>query len=123
MTPNEHLAGTTGVGQLLERLAELRATTTSLTEQHPTVVFRPLPQALRWEAAGLDMGPLRYGLAFLRPRYAALGMSRTLPLDRVLLGVQCSVDGAFGGFHHPNQGYRHLQMYAVITTLGPLAAG
>ncbi|WP_262702015.1 MULTISPECIES: hypothetical protein [Streptomyces] len=122
LAPNEHLAGTTGVGHLLERLAELRATSASLTEQHPTVTFRPLPQALRrWEAAGPDM--FRYGLAILRPRYAALGLSRTLPLDRVLLGVQSSEAGAFGGFHHPNQGYRHLQMYAVITALGPMATG
>ncbi|MDN3055322.1 hypothetical protein PH213_12380 [Streptomyces sp. SRF1] len=122
LAPNEYLAGTTGVGQLLERLAQLRATTDALTEQHPTVAFRPLPQALRrWEAAGADM--FRYGLAILRPRYAALGLSRILPLDRVLLGVQSSVDGAFGGFHHPNQGYRHLQMRAVITTLGPMATG
>ncbi|MEU8870496.1 hypothetical protein AB0D24_04885 [Streptomyces javensis] len=124
LAPNEHLAGTTGVGRLLERLAELRATTDTLTAQHPTVTFRPLPQALReWEAAGLDMGPFRYGLAILRPRYAALGLARTLPLDRVLLGVQCSAPGAHGGFHHPNQGYRHLQMRAVITALGPMATG
>ncbi len=41
----------------------------------------------------------------------------------MLLGVQSSEAGAFGGFHHPNQGYRHLQMYAVITTLGPMAIG
>lgn len=105
-------------------MAELRATTASLTEQHPTVTFRPLSQALRrWEAAGLDMGPFRYGLALLRPRYAALGLSRTLPLDRVLVGVRSSTPGAFGGFHYANQGYRHLQMYAVITALGPMATG
>ncbi|MFI0768602.1 hypothetical protein ACH4TQ_27500 [Streptomyces sp. NPDC021218] len=124
LAPNEHLAGTTGVGQLLERLAELRATTETLTEQHPTVTFRPLPQALRrWEAAGLDTGPFRYGLAILRPQYAALGLSRTMPLDRVLLGAQSSMEGAFGGFHYPNQGYRHLQMRALITTYGPMSAG
>ncbi|WP_307841370.1 hypothetical protein [Streptomyces endocoffeicus] len=124
LTPNEHLAGTADVGQLLARLAELRATPASLTEQHPTVTFRLLPQALqRWESAGLDMGPLRYGLAILRPRCAALGLSRLLPLERVLVGVQSSAAGAFGGFHHPNQGYRHLQMYAVITALGPMAVG
>jgi hypothetical protein len=46
-----------------------------------------------------------------------------MPLDRVLLGVQSSTPGAFGGFHYPNQGYRHLQMYAVITALGPMATG
>ncbi|MFD8509681.1 hypothetical protein ACFV27_00845 [Streptomyces antimycoticus] len=124
LAPNEHLAGTADVGRLLERLAELRATTDTLTEQHPSVTFRPLPQALRrWEAAGLDMGPFRYGLAILRPRYAALGLSRAMPLGRVLLGVRSSTPGAFGGFHYPNQGYRHLQMYALITAYGPMSAG
>ncbi|WNE96718.1 hypothetical protein PS467_15965 [Streptomyces luomodiensis] len=124
LAPNEHLAGTADIGQLLARLAELRATTDTLTEQHPTVTFRPLPQALRrWEAAGLNTGLFRYGLAVLRPRYAALSLSRLLPLERVLVGVQSSRDGAFGGFHYSNQGYRHLQMRALITTYGPMAAG
>jgi hypothetical protein len=118
------LAGTAGVGRLLERLAELRATTITLTEQHPAVTFQPLPQALRrWEKAGLDTVPFRRGLAILRPRYTALGLSRLLPLERVLVGVRSSRDGAFGGFHHPNQGYRHLQMRALITAYGPMAAG
>ena len=69
------------------------------------------------------MGLFRYGLAILRPRYAALGLSRLLPLERVLVGVQSSRDGSFGGFHHPNQGYRHLQMYALITAYGPMGVG
>lgn len=88
------------------------------------MAFLPLPAVLRrWEAAGLDPGPFRYGLAVLRPRYAALGLSRLLPLERVLVGVDSSAAGAFGGFHYPDQGYRHLQMRAVITVYGPLAAG
>lgn len=124
LAPNEHLAGTTGVGHLLEKLAGFRSTPETLTGDHPEVEFLPLPRALRcWEEAGVDMGPFRYGLAILRPRYAALGLSRTLPLNRVLIGVRSADAGAFGGFHHPNQGYRHLQMAAVITAYGPLATG
>lgn len=43
-----------------------------------------------------------------------------LPLDRVLVGCESSRPGAFGGFHHPDQGYRHLQLVAVITMYGPM---
>jgi hypothetical protein len=56
----------------------------------------------------------------LRPRYAALGLARLLPFERVLVGVRSTEPGAFGGFHYPNQGYRHLQMRSLITTCGPI---
>jgi hypothetical protein len=124
LAPNEHLAGTSNAPRLLEQLAAWRTTTHTLTEQHPTVTFLPLPQVLRrWEAAGLDFGPLRYGLSVLRPRYAELGLSRLLPLERVLVGVHSSDPGAWGGFHYPNQGYRHLQMRVVLTISGPMDTG
>ncbi len=88
------------------------------------MTFRPLPQVLiDWSAAGLEPRPLRDGLALLRSRYAALGLSRPLPLDRVMVGTRSEREGAYGGFHHPNQGYRHLQMRALITVSGPLASG
>ncbi|EST31602.1 hypothetical protein M878_16340 [Streptomyces roseochromogenus subsp. oscitans DS 12.976] len=77
----------------------------------------------QWEAAGLDAGVFRYGLALLRLRYSALGLARLLPLERVLVGVESTQPDAFGGFHHPNQGYRHLQMQALITMYGPMATG
>lgn len=60
-------------------------------------------------------------MSALRPRYAALGLRNLLPLDRVLVGSTSQRSGAFGGFHHPNQGYRHLQMYALITMHGDMA--
>ncbi|WP_206307688.1 hypothetical protein [Streptomyces sp. A0958] len=53
-------------------------------------------------------------------RYAGYGLVKMLPLDRVLVGCDSLRTGAFGGFHHPDQGYRHLQMMAVITMYGPL---
>ncbi|MFF7142407.1 hypothetical protein ACFZB5_14325 [Streptomyces nodosus] len=99
-------------------------TADTLTGDHPNVTFLPLSVVLRrWGDAGVDAGPFQYGLAILRPRYAALGLPRLLPLDRVLYGIQSTAPGAFGGFHHPNQGYRHLQMRPLITTYGPMGTG
>ncbi|KNB53083.1 hypothetical protein AC230_09340 [Streptomyces caatingaensis] len=105
-------------------LAELRSDTDSLARQHPQVTFRPLSRVLTdWSAAGLDARPFLDGLAALRPRYTSIGLRRLLPLDRVMVGIRSEREGAYGGFHHPNQGYRHLQMRAVITVAGPLASG
>lgn len=36
------------------------------------------------------------------------------------MGAESTRPGAFGGFHHPDQGYRHLQMLAVVTMYGPM---
>ncbi|MFB6909160.1 hypothetical protein ACFCWB_33275 [Streptomyces bacillaris] len=36
------------------------------------------------------------------------------------MGAESVRPGAFGGFHHPDQGYRHLQMLSVITMYGPM---
>ncbi|MDG4533154.1 hypothetical protein [Streptomyces sp. AV19] len=78
-----------------------------------------MPQALNlWQEAGVDVSPFHDGHALLRERYAELGLHHLLPLDRVLVAVRSTRPGAFGGFHHPNQGYRYLQMQAVITMYG-----
>ncbi|MFF0183574.1 hypothetical protein [Streptomyces sp. NPDC005244] len=61
-----------------------------------------------------------HGMTVLRPRYAALGLRDLLPLERVMVGSASQRAGAFGGFHHPNQGYRHLQMRALITMYGDM---
>lgn len=37
------------------------------------------------------------------------------------MGVRSVFPGAFGGFHHPEQGYRHFQMGAIVTRYGDLA--
>jgi hypothetical protein len=51
-------------------------------------------------------------------------MPVVLPPSRVWVGVASSAPpgdpASFGGFHHPGQGYRHLQMTATITAYGPL---
>ncbi|MEU9886797.1 hypothetical protein [Sphaerisporangium sp. NPDC051011] len=60
------------------------------------------------------------GAAALAARYEHLGLTQLLPTDRVWVGVRSNIEDAFGGFHHPDQGYRHLQMGAIITRYGPL---
>ncbi|MCX4791936.1 hypothetical protein OG369_39460 [Streptomyces sp. NBC_01221] len=72
----------------------------------------------------MDVSPFNDGRDLLCERYAELGLRHLLPLDRVLVAVRSTRPGAFGGFHHPNQGYRHLQMQmqAVITMYGGMDA-
>ncbi|MFJ3904850.1 hypothetical protein [Streptomyces sp. NPDC090025] len=84
-------------------------------------MFRTATERLaRWQAAGLDTGVFHAGFYMAWDRYAGLGLSQMLPLHRVLVGAESTRNGAFGGFHHPDQGYRHLQMCAVVTMHGPL---
>ncbi|MFE4665153.1 hypothetical protein ACFRI7_25905 [Streptomyces sp. NPDC056716] len=84
-------------------------------------MFRPLSDLLSgWEANGIDTTLFRAGVDIAGHRYAGYGLARMLPLERVLVGCASSRAGAFGGFHHPDQGYRHLQMAAVITLFGPM---
>ncbi|MFJ4921916.1 hypothetical protein [Streptomyces sp. NPDC088725] len=111
-----------GGHRLLDALVELRTAPGAVTsEHHPEHCFRPLPLVLgSWCTAGIDITAFHRGLDLLRPRYAALGLRRLLPLDRVLIGARSARPGAFGGFHHPNQGYRHLQMVSVITVFGDM---
>lgn len=102
-------------------LAAVRADTSSLTGKHPAHVFRSLPEVLsRWAADGIDTTLFHAGVEKAKRRYAGYGLAKMLPLDRVLVGFESSRVGAFGGFHHPDQGYRHLQMVAVITMYGPM---
>lgn len=122
LAPNEHLVGA-DTAPLLTALTHLR-TSDDLTAQHPEHTFLPLPQALNlWQEAGADVSPFHDGRALLRRQYAELGLHHLLPLDRVLVAVRSTRPGAFGGFHHPNQGYRHLQMRAVVTMYADMNAG
>ncbi|MFE7236073.1 hypothetical protein ACFVAF_36775 [Streptomyces sp. NPDC057596] len=98
-----------------------RTDPTMLAAAHPDHVFRPLPERLdRWRAAGVDTAPFHSGLYLARNRYSELGLRHMLPLDRVLVGAESTRSGAWGGFHHPDQGYRHMQMAALITMYGPM---
>ena len=57
-------------------------------------------------------------------RYEQLGVRALLPLDRVWAGTRSTskpgTARSHGGFHHPAQGYRHIQMDATVTVLGDL---
>ncbi|MGW5231890.1 hypothetical protein ACWEQU_06245 [Streptomyces nodosus] len=119
LAPHEILVG--DCAAVAEALAAWRTDPTTLTASHPDHAFRPLPERLeRWKAAGVDVSPFHSGLYLARNRYAEFGLRHMLPLDRVLVGAESTRSGAWGGFHHPNQGYRHLQMAALITMYGPM---
>jgi hypothetical protein len=64
------------------------------------------------------------GYAIMAARYGRFGIGALLPLDRVWAGTRsAAVPGsarAWGGFHHPAQGYRHIQMDAAVTVFGDL---
>ncbi|MET8982573.1 hypothetical protein ABZX85_44050 [Streptomyces sp. NPDC004539] len=102
-------------------LLALRADLSALTIRHPNLVFRPAPERLaHWRTSGVATDVFDSGHEAVRHRYAELGLSQLLPLSRVLTGAESASPSAFGGFHHPEQGYRHLQMASVITMYGPL---
>lgn len=63
----------------------------------------------------------RQGADLLADRYRELGLNQLLPIDRVWVGVRSTQPDAFGGFHYPNQGYRHVQLASVITRYGLLS--
>ncbi|MEV6987042.1 hypothetical protein AB0M95_38100 [Sphaerisporangium sp. NPDC051017] len=103
-----------------ERLASLRATA-ALDRTHPELVVSLLPWVLSLDDSGRLMEIFACGVDLLAGRYAALGLGDVLPTDRVWVGVRSS-SGGWGGFHYPNQGYRHLQMGAIITRYGDLGS-
>jgi hypothetical protein len=67
---------------------------------------------------GLEL--FKTGLAIAQRRYAQLGLTDLLPLERVWIGMSSRKADAFGGYHYPGQGYRHWQMATIITRYGRL---
>ncbi len=123
LLPGEHLDGTDADQRRLQSLLS-RLRTGPQPAPLPHLTCRALPDVL---ASGLaDRSLFNAGYRLLARRYADLGMSVLLPLPRVWVGVGSSAPpgdpSSFGGFHHPGQGYRHLQMTATITAYGPLTA-
>jgi hypothetical protein len=121
LLPAEHLDGTDAEQRQLRSLLT-RLRTGPQPAPLPHVTCQALPDVL---ASGLaDRSLFNTGYKILSQRYAALGMPVLLPLSRVQVGVSSSAPpghpASFGGFHHPGQGYRHLQMTATITTYGQL---
>jgi hypothetical protein len=123
LLPGEHLDGTAAEQRRLRALlARLR--TGPQPAPLPHLTCRTLPDVLASGLAGQSL--FHTGYQLLARRYADLGMPVLLPLSRVRVGVRSSAPpgdpASSGGFHHPGQGYRHLQMAATITAYGPLTA-
>jgi hypothetical protein len=121
LLPAEHLDGTAAEQrQLLSLLSRHR--TGPQPAPLPHITCRALPDVLASGQA--DWSLFNAGHELLSRRCAALGMPVLLPLSRVQVGVSSSAPpgdpASFGGFHHPGQGYRHLQMTAIITAYGQL---
>lgn len=105
---------------LAERLATARATA-ALDRAHPELAFSLLHWVIGTWPDGRPRELFHRGTALLADRYRQLGLDRLLPVDRVWVGFRSVRPGAFGGFHHPDQGYRHVQMGAVVTRYGDLS--
>jgi hypothetical protein len=124
LLPAEHLDGTESEQrQLRTLLTRLRVSAQPAPLAYLT--FQALPGVLASSLA--DRSLFDAGYELLSRRYADLGMRVLLPLSRVWAGVSSSAPpgdpACFGGFHHPGQGYRHLQMTATVTAYGQLTAG
>ena len=121
MPPGEHLDGTTAERAHLHLLlACFRASPPPM--RLPGVTGRPLPEVLG--TGIIDPNVFRTGYAIMAARYEQLGIRALLPLERVWVGT-CSAAGpgtarGHGGFHHPAQGYRHIQMDSAVTVSGDL---
>jgi hypothetical protein len=88
----------------------------------PDVTGRPLPVLLGTGIIDKDLFSAGYDI--MAGRYERLGVRALLPLERVWVGTRSAVAPgsarALGGFHHPVQGYRHIQMDAAVTVFGDL---
>ncbi|MFE6055967.1 hypothetical protein ACFQ6N_34920 [Kitasatospora sp. NPDC056446] len=106
--------------ELVHLLAARRATA-ALDRAHPHITFSLLHWVLDTWADEPAREVFRQGAALLADRYRELGLNQLLPIDRVWVGVRSTRPDAFGGFHHPNQGYRHVQLASVVTRYGRLS--
>jgi hypothetical protein len=121
MPPGEHLDGTTAeCAHLHLLLACFRASPPPM--RLPGVTGRPLPDVLGTEV--IDADAFNTGYAIMAARYEQLGIRALLPLERVWVGTRSAAGPgtarSHGGFHHPAQGYRHIQMDAAVTVFGDL---
>jgi hypothetical protein len=86
---------------------------------HPDLTFVTLREAVAsWDVQSREV--FRVGLALAAARGGQMGLRRMLPPDRVWVGVESESVDRYGGFHHVSQGYRHVQMAAVVTRHGCL---
>ena len=121
MPPGEHLDGTTAERAHLHLLlACFRASPPPM--RLPEVTGHPLPELLG--TGTIDPDVFRTGHAVMAARYEQIGIRALLPLERVWAGTRSAAGPgtarSHGGFHHPAQGYRHIQMDAAVTVSGDL---
>jgi hypothetical protein len=121
MPPGECLDGTTAeCAHLHLLLACFRASPPPM--RLPEVTGRPLPEVL--PTGIVDPDVFHTGYAIMAARYEQLGIRALLPLERVWVGTgsvaRPGTARGHGGFHHPAQGYRHIQMDAAVTVFGDL---
>jgi hypothetical protein len=121
MPPGEHLDGTTAERAHLHLLlACFRASPPPM--RLPEVTGHPLPEVLG--TGIIDPDVFHAGHAIMAARYEQLGIRTLLPLERVWAGTRSAArpdtSHGHGGFHHPAQGYRHIQMDAAVTMFGDL---
>jgi len=121
MPPGEHLDGTTPeCAHLHLLLACFRASPPPM--RLPEVTGHPLPEVLG--TGIIDPEVFHTGYAIMAARYEQLGIRALLPLERVWAGTRSAARPgtarSYGGFHHPAQGYRHVQMDAAVTVFGDL---
>ena len=122
LPPGERIDGTTAeCAHLHLLLACFRASPPPM--RLPDVTGWPLPELLGTTL--IDKDVFSTGHAVVAARYDRLGVRALLPLERVWVGTRSAAPPgsvrAWGGFHHPAQGYRHIQMDAAVTVFGDLA--
>jgi hypothetical protein len=121
MPPGERIDGTVAeCAHLHLLLACFRASPPPM--RLPRVSGRPLVDLL--SAGTVDQDVFRAGYDIMAARYERLGIRALLPLERVWAGTRSAASPgtarSHGGFHHPAQGYRHIQMDAAVTVYGDL---
>lgn len=121
LPPSERIDGTTAECVHLHLLLACFRTSPP-PMRLPDVTGCSLPELL---AAGIiDKDVFSTGYDIMADRYGRLGISALLPLERVWVGTRSAARPgtarSYGGFHHPAQGYRHIQMDATVTLFGDL---
>lgn len=121
LPPGERIDGTTAeCAHLHLLLACFRASPPPM--RLPDVTGRPLTELLGTGIVDKDV--FNAGYDIMAARYERLGIRVPLPLERVWTGTRSAARPGtartFGGFHHPAQGYRHIQMDAAVTLFGDL---
>jgi hypothetical protein len=120
--PNEQIGGgleDRADASLLLAAARATAALDRSHPAHPDLTFLTLRDVVAsWDVQSREV--FRVGLALAAARGGQIGLRRMLPPDRVWVGVESESVDRYGGFHHASQGYRHVQMAAVVTRHGYL---